>query len=308
MRKKVTVLFPVYKEKIEMIELALDSILNQTMKDFILRIRLDDPDNLEAEEYLRRKKNEDNRIEFEVNSQNFGLPKTLNLMMDDIETKYVARMDADDISLKNRLEEQYQFMESHHDVDLCGTNIVFIDSNGNGKKYNKIIPTEHKYISAYLKYNNCMAHPTYFMKREVVEKIKYKNELRYAQDYEYICRCIEFGFQIANLDKYLLYYRKSNMMPAKILRQNLIAYYVRYYYRRKEISSNPPIAKKVEQYILAHDEDVLLESISLKKSLRSLFISNKPINKRFRACIPSRYRVDLFLGNIALTFIKKNMK
>ena len=135
MRKKVTVLFPVYKEKIEMIELALDSILNQTMKDFILRIRLDDPDNLEAEEYLRRKKNEDNRIEFEVNSQNFGLPKTLNLMMDDIETKYVARMDADDISLKNRLEEQYQFMESHHDVDLCGTNIVFIDSNGNGKTY-----------------------------------------------------------------------------------------------------------------------------------------------------------------------------
>lgn len=308
MKEKITILFPVYKEKIEIIDLALNSILNQTFKDFILRIRLDAPDNLEAQEYFIKKMNDDSRIEFEVNEENVGLAKTLNRMMCNIETKYIARMDADDIAFENRLEEQYKFMEANKNIDLCGTNIIYINSYGEQLKYNERIPTLHKYISIYLKYNNCMAHPTYFMKKEVIDNIKYRNDLRYAQDYEFMCRCVEAGYNIANLDKYLLYYRTCEVSASKLLRQNLIAYYVKYYYRRKKISSNPPIAEKVEKYILNSDEAILLDSVSIKKSVYNLFKSNKPIKKRILSCLPRRYRIDLLYGKVILVYIKKIMK
>ena len=303
MNEKITILFPLYKENVEIVRIALNSILNQSFKDFVVRIRLDAPDNIKLKNYILYMMTKDSRIQFNVNKENYGLAKTLNLMMSTIETKYVARMDADDISFVDRLKKQYEYMEANQDIDLCGTNIIYVDENGKKIKSNGRIPHMHEDIKEYLKYANCMAHPTFFMRSNVIAKIKYREDLKYAQDYEFVCRCVEMGFKLSNLNEYLLFYRVCELSPAKLLRQNLIAYYVKKFYRHNKLCSFPPIANMVEQYIIDKGEKQLLNSISLKKSFYNLLFSKNNIKDRFYGVAIRKYRIDLLYSKIRLFFL-----
>ena len=64
------------------------------------------------------------------NEKNLGISKSLNLIISKIDTKYIARMDADDFSYKERFQNQIEFLETNEKIDILGTNVDYFDLNG----------------------------------------------------------------------------------------------------------------------------------------------------------------------------------
>lgn len=106
---KITVFMPMFNAE-KFIGEAVDSILNQTFKDFELLI-IDDGSNDQSREIVE--KYQDSRIRLYVNERNRGLPYTRNRGLELARGKYLAVMDADDISDPYRLAKQWNYMENH---------------------------------------------------------------------------------------------------------------------------------------------------------------------------------------------------
>lgn len=228
---KITVLLPIYQESNEYVKLAINSILHQTFTRFKLFVCLDDPNNERLKKLMSNYLGKDDRINFFVNEKNLGLPNTLNFMLKKVNTPYIARMDADDISDSYRLEKQYNFMLQHPDIDLCGTNIVYIDKNGKEIHRKGRLPAEQKEIVKTLSYIDVFCHPTFFAKTEVLQKELYRN-LKYAQDYDLVCRLTEKGYKLTNLNEYLLYYRTGEVGEKKLFEQRIIAGQIQKFYKK----------------------------------------------------------------------------
>ena len=114
---QVTVLMPVYNAE-QYLREAIGSILHQTFTDFEFII-INDGSTDRSEEII--KSYTDTRIRYYKNESNLKLIATLNKGFDLAGGKYIARMDADDISLPNRLQLQFELMEKNPEVGLCGT-------------------------------------------------------------------------------------------------------------------------------------------------------------------------------------------
>jgi len=119
------------------LKMAVQSILEQTYKNLEFIIVEDGSKDL-SWKYL--KKIRDKRIKLIKNSKKLGLAASLNKAIKTAKGKYIARMDADDISLSKRLETQVVFMQKNPTVDICGTWVKLIDEN------EKIITSIHKPI------------------------------------------------------------------------------------------------------------------------------------------------------------------
>ena len=121
---KITVLMSIYKEPIDWMILSIDSIIEQTYKDFEFIIINDNPERLDNTKLLEKYLKKDSRIKIVNNSENIGLTKSLNKGLAVSTGEYIARMDADDISLPTRFEKQIAFLESNPNVIVLGTNIT----------------------------------------------------------------------------------------------------------------------------------------------------------------------------------------
>lgn len=231
----VTILLPIYKEPDDYIIKSVDSILNQTFSQFKLLIALDDPRNDRIIRLLEKLKEKDERIEYYINDKNLGLPKSLNRMLDRVNTKYIARMDADDISLDNRLAIQFEYMETNPEVDLCGTNIIYIDKEDKEVFRKGHLPSNEITIRKSLKYIDVFCHPTFFSKASVMKKVRYR-DIHFAEDYDLICRLVEQGYKITNIDQYLLKYRQGSASPRKSYIQRVNSGDIQRFYRRHQLS------------------------------------------------------------------------
>ena len=180
------------------------------------------------EEYEKK----ESKISLFINEENMGLPKTLNKAIDMVETEFIARMDGDDISSPQRLEVQRNFMRTHPNIDLCSVNIQYIDIVGNLLQKKERLPEWPKDINKCLAFLDVLVHPGFFVKTSVLKKMKYRN-LKYAQDYDLVCRMAECGYHLANINKYLLYYRIGRNTAYKVMEQWEIAKIVRTYYKKK---------------------------------------------------------------------------
>ncbi|MCP8319033.1 MAG: glycosyltransferase, partial [Candidatus Methylarchaceae archaeon HK01B] len=130
---KITILMSVYNGEKYLRE-AIDSILNQTFKDFEFLI-INDGSTDRTVEILRSY--HDSRIKIITNEKNMGLTKSLNKGLKIARSEYVARMDADDISYPRRLEVQYEYMKKNPDVGIVGSWNDVIDDKGNTIDYRK---------------------------------------------------------------------------------------------------------------------------------------------------------------------------
>lgn len=182
---------------------AIESILGQSFTNFTFLI-IDDGSTDTSVNIV--KSYTDPRIKLIVNEKNLGISKTLNLGIENTETTYVARMDQDDISLPNRIEEQVHFMDTHPNVGVCGT---WIKTFGTGRdEYIKKLPMHHDDISVMLLFQNPMAHPTVMMRKDVLDK----NSLRYdplydgLEDYD-LWERMSLVTRIKNIPDALLRYR-----------------------------------------------------------------------------------------------------
>ena len=184
---------------------TVDSILNQTLRDFEFLI-IDDASTDASRDMLQRYAAQDNRIRLVRHDQNAGLTQRLNEGIRLTNCELIARMDADDEAMPERLKVQCEFMDAHPTVALAGS---FIYAMGRSAKYDRLItyPTSHAEISTKLRQDNCLAHPTVIFRRDAVMTVGlYRPEFKAAQDYDLWLR-LSRKFEIANIPVPLLRYR-----------------------------------------------------------------------------------------------------
>jgi hypothetical protein len=143
-----------------------------------------------------------------------GLPTGLNALIDramgDPEIIFFARMDADDISLPERVERQVQFFRQHSDVSIVGTWCVEFTQQ-NVPLYYKVLPTSDSEIKNFMLFRNPLAHPSVMFRRSVFEDgYRYDTKCIINQDYELWSRLLMAGYRISNIPEFLLWFRISN--------------------------------------------------------------------------------------------------
>ena len=125
----LTVLMPVYNAK-KFLDESIGSILNQTYSNFELLI-LDDASTDNSLKIIRTHAKEDKRIKILVNKTNQGEAKCRNRLLKTSKTEFIAWMDADDISLEDRLQKQMDFLKQNHNIDAVGVQYSAFGSSGN---------------------------------------------------------------------------------------------------------------------------------------------------------------------------------
>jgi glycosyltransferase involved in cell wall biosynthesis len=192
---------PVYNAE-KYLKSAIDSILNQTYKNFELII-INDGSTDNSRAIVSSYRNE--RIKIIDNEKNRGLIFSLNKGIDSVSGKYIARMDADDISLPTRLEKQVWFLEQNTDVALLCSSGFFLDENGEEKGiYN--FPVTSQLLYSYLFFANPIIHSSVIVKTEVLRKFKYNKDYYLAEDY-FLWSQISREFKVANISEPLVKYR-----------------------------------------------------------------------------------------------------
>jgi glycosyltransferase involved in cell wall biosynthesis len=197
----ISVLMPVYNGEKYLSE-AIKSILNQTFTDFEFLFINDgstDQSKIIIDSF------HDPRIVYIENEQNNGLIYSLNLGISLAKGKYIARMDADDISLPKRLEKQVNYLEQHKDIGICGASAYRIDGNGNvlGKMGRIRNP---QVLQASLIFSSPFIHPLMMIRTELIADNMYDPRYKHVEDYELWTRLLIICKGI-NLNDYLLLYR-----------------------------------------------------------------------------------------------------
>ncbi len=211
----ISVVMPVYNTAVPFLQESIDSILNQTLRDFEFII-IDDASTNDAKEYLDGLT--DPRIRLIRNETNIGITKSLNIGFKAARGKYIARMDGDDVSFPERFEKQVTFMESHPDVIVCGTKTV---------DYGEPVPEtagtieDREYYRVRMLFRNPgPTHSTAFFDREklIRYQLEYDERLIYAEDYGMWVSIIQYG-DICVVPEVLLHYRKHSNQISKAHRE-----------------------------------------------------------------------------------------
>ena len=163
---KVSVVMSVYNGERYLRE-AVESILNQTFIDFEFVI-IDDGSTDDTLGILERYT--DPRIRLVKNGRNIGLTESLNRGIRLARGKYVARQDADDISLPERLSSQLLFLDKHRGIGLVGTSFDIIDSSGRLCEQ-VILPTDNETLQELLWVRNCFCHGSVMMRKEYLDAL-----------------------------------------------------------------------------------------------------------------------------------------
>jgi len=199
----ITVLMPVYNGEAFLRE-SVESIFRQSFSDFEMLI-IDDGSTDQTPSILLKLVAEDSRVRVEGGRTRLGFSGALNLGIDLARGTYLARMDADDIAIPNRLAIQYEYLESHPDIGLCG-GMVETFGLREGTFHKPPISWEETLCCAL--FDNPFAHPTIMLRRHLLKQYHLRFDQSYcpADDYELWSRCLRF-FRGVNLKQVLLRYR-----------------------------------------------------------------------------------------------------
>ncbi|MGV8168625.1 MAG: glycosyltransferase [Candidatus Nanoarchaeia archaeon] len=210
MKPEISVIMAAYEEPLKYITESVNSVLSQTFKNFELIVVLDKPENEEIKKTIRLLQKKDPRIIFLVNKNNIGRAETRNRAVSIAKGNYIAIMDADDISMKNRLAEEYKHIQKKN-TDLLFSWAIFI--NEDGKEVQKFNPRAKYFKNAkkYLFKKNMTVHSTMLVRAEILKKLKYDPNFKRSQDFEFWIRCLGLNYKLDVVQKYLVKYRAPNI-------------------------------------------------------------------------------------------------
>jgi len=196
----VSVIIPVYNGE-KYIGEAIDSILNQTFRDFELLI-INDCSTDKTVSVINKYR--DKRIKLINNDKNLGLAGARNVGIDNAKGKYIAWLDSDDISLNTRLEKQINLLENNPSFGLCGT---WVKTIGSTQQVWKCL-TQSELIKSTMLFNNCFATSSVMLRKEILTKNRYLFDLDYptAEDYD-LWEKISHHCEVTNIPEVLTYYR-----------------------------------------------------------------------------------------------------
>lgn len=218
---KIAVILPVYKkDKVEYLSKALESILYQTYRDIHLYIGVDGSvgDDLHKNLELLEPQTQVSVVWF---PENRGLACVLNDLLDICFKEgyeFIARMDADDISMTDRFEKQMKYLEAHSEVDVVGGAINEIDEKGKYRNKTIIYPEGPEECREFFSKRNPHAHPAVLFRKSFFDKLngkKYRPEYRQNQDTMLWYDGMMAGTQHANIPDVVLRFRMTDTMFKK---------------------------------------------------------------------------------------------
>lgn len=202
---KVTVLMGVYNAQ-EFLHEAIDSILNQTFTDFEFLI-ISDGSIDKSVKIIKSYK--DPRIRLIERKKNWGLTRTLNQGIELARGEYIARQDADDISVPNRLEKEVKYLFEHPGIGLVGSNYTIMDIKGKPLVTTTVFTHPDDLKVAQVAANQ-FGHGSIMMRKKLFDRIKppYDKSVGYVEDYDLWIRISRIT-GIANFKEPLYFWRKS---------------------------------------------------------------------------------------------------
>lgn len=197
---KVSVLMPAYNVE-KYVGEAIESILNQTFKDFEFII-INDGSTDDTAKIINEYAAKDARIKFVDNKKNSGLIAVLNQGLDICNGEYIARMDSDDIAYPERFAKQVKYLDKHHECGVLGTSYKMFGSS----EETVILPKNVSIVKMLT--GGWVAHPTVMMRKSVLDKhnLYYDPECLVAEDYDLWTRLVRVT-EVHNLQEVLLNYR-----------------------------------------------------------------------------------------------------
>ncbi len=237
---KISVILSVYNNE-KYISLAIESIINQTFKDFEFII-INDGSTDNTQKIIQNYTKKDNRI-IAYQQENSGLTVSLNKCLRIAKAKLIARQDADDYSDPRRLEKQYRFLNENRNITVCFTWHKVVDTNGKhitlfnfSANMNKIHRNINKRRTIY-SHGSAM-----FRRKEILDLGGYDENHRTSQDYYLWKKLIDNNYIIGVLPRYLYNWR-IDLRSVSIKNNNviLLKHLQNLYFRdqnRKEIFNN----------------------------------------------------------------------
>lgn len=205
MDKLVSVLMSVHNEPLEFIDVAVNSICEQTYKNIEFVI-IDDKSDDRTFNHLKRLADRYKIIKLYRNDENIGLTATLNKGLTLVNGDFIARMDADDYSCHERIAKQVQYLCGHPDIDILGTGVISF-----GQKVMFMSPINGfspQDVQSNLFFTSSLCHPSVMIRRSFLLNtgLRYDVCVKKGQDFDLWERASIHG-KLAVLKDILLYYR-----------------------------------------------------------------------------------------------------
>lgn len=262
-----SVLMSVYKnDKLEFLKAAIESILKQTVKPNEIVVVVDGPVETEIVQLLQNYETKIKCFKLVFLEENLGLGNALEVGLNHCSYDFVARMDADDISVEDRFEKQIKAFQEEKSLSIVGGQIEeFMGEIKNVIGVRKV-PSEHEEIKQYIKSRCPFNHMTVMFRKEEVEKVGGYVEWHFNEDYYLWLRMYLLNCQFKNLEDTLVYVRVGEEM-----------------YQRRGGFSYFKSEAGIQKYMLTH------KIISFSKYLSNVFL-------RFvlQVLMPNKFRALVF--------------
>lgn len=207
MSLKITIGIPFYNNE-KTLGIAIQSVVRQTFKDWVLYL-IDDGSIDNSLEIAQKFVDSDKRIVLMNDGMNKGLVYRLNQVINIANTEYIARMDADDIMLPERLERQLEVFENNSNVDIVATAAYTIDMNNNPVGIRDTEKLEFINYKNVLK-KSLLIHPSILVKTKWYKLNKYDKDYFRAEDFELWCRTYN-NTVFFKINEPLMLYREGNV-------------------------------------------------------------------------------------------------
>lgn len=209
---KYSVLMSVYfKEKPEILKESIESMISQTIKFSEFVLVADGPLTSKLDSVIGEYESKIKNFRVIRLEKNMGLGPALKNGVLNCKYDWIARADSDDISVKNRIEMQFNRIFENPKIDFIGSHhIEFIDNIENVETYSyKKLPISYEEILKYSKNRNPFSHSVMLIKKSAIINSGNYREYHLVEDYDLWLRMIRKGYYCENVDAYLSYVRVS---------------------------------------------------------------------------------------------------
>lgn len=214
--KNVAVIMSVYKnDKLEYLQEALESLYHQTLQADIY-LQLDGKVPREIESFLDTEVTNGNIYYLGKRAENKGLATSLNELLELVLPKYtyIVRMDADDISVKDRIQKQVSFLQKHPEIQAVGGWIEEFNMDTNEKQIVRYAK-EHKQLKQNLLKRNPLAHVTICFRNTFFDTISLYDTSKLNEDFDLWIRAFKKDIKLSCLQEVLVKVRTSNAFFAR---------------------------------------------------------------------------------------------
>ena len=296
---KVSALIPTYNV-VTWIEESIHSILNQTYENIEVII-VDDHSTDGTFELLEKLASNDERIRLFRNKENSKIVMTLNYGLTKVTGKYVVRHDGDDIAALDKIEKQIEYLKRNN-LDLVGCQMIPIDESGNQIGKISKLPVGFEKISKTAEFSSPITH-IWLTKKFVYDSLNGYREVPYAEDYDFILRCLDAKFKCDNMPIALMKirHRSGNTADLASLSQRKGHLYALKLHKQRLKKGNDNYQSSEVNKLLKSNFLLLLAHNKSTYFLRKAYYSKSKLSKllySILSCILSYYNVKYLYSRL----------